>query len=102
MYPNGELKRLAARKARLRERIQRRRFDCVSLCDQLAAPLATIDTWRERMRHWRSYLPWGVALFGLWRSRRAPRAEPARESFGGKLSRWMPVVLQGVQMFRKG
>jgi len=100
MYPAGELKLLAARKARLEARIGRHRGECVALCRHLVGPLETIDTWRDRLRRIGSYLPVGLALLGLWR-RHAKPAEPARESWGGRLSRWAPVVLQGVQLFKK-
>jgi hypothetical protein len=99
MYPSGPLKLLAARKARLRDHIGRRRETCVAACHRLAEPLEKIDVWRARLHRFGPYMPWGLALFGIWR-RAAARPAP-RTSSGAGWIRWLPVVFQGVQLFRK-
>ncbi len=99
MYPAGTLNLLAARKARLRERARLRREAWVAACHRLADPLEKIDAWRDRLRRFGSFAPWGLALLGLWR---VAKASPASQTPPrGRWIRWLPVILQGVQLFRK-
>jgi len=97
MYPSGELSRLAARKSRLQEHAARRRAACVVLCRRLSGPVEKIDAWRARLRSFRTYLPLGAAAFSLWRR---PRPRATERSAGGWM-RWLPVVVEGMRLFRK-
>jgi hypothetical protein len=98
MYPTGELRKLEERKARLRARIERRRVECIAESRRLVEPLERIDRWRERLRQVGPYLPFGLAIFSLWRGRAAKAAEPPKPR--GGLLRWLPVVFQGVRAFQ--
>lgn len=98
MYPSGELRILAARKALLEARIAARRWQCAQHSARLAQPIAWID---------RAYTQWsrispvvkalGVPLlFGLGR-----RMAKRRGGMVSGVLRYAPLVLQGWRMFAK-
>lgn len=97
MYPSGELRILAARKALLEARIAARRWQCAQHGVRLAQPIAWLD---RACAQWQRISPLVKALgipvlFGVGR-KMAKR--------GGVVSgvlRYAPLVLQGWRMFAK-
>lgn len=97
MYPRGELKRLAARKALLQARITLRRLECQLHAERIAQPLRAVDRLWAR---WRQIAPlvqmvgMPVALWGVTKWLR-------RGGAGGKWAGWLkyaPVALRAVRM----
>jgi hypothetical protein len=94
MYPQGELTRLAALKAGLRERIGARRNECAAAAQVALRPLVWVDRARDLWRRFSplaktALLPLGLAL---WRHR------PATPRWPATLLRWAPAVLQLLQI----
>lgn len=73
MYPDQEIRALAARKERLLRRIGRRREDLVDAGGRLAEKVALFEHWRERVLRWAG-LAWRLVR-GLKPVTYADRAE---------------------------
>jgi hypothetical protein len=89
VYPNEELRSLAAGKALLRQRISTRRLECAAEASRLARPIAWID---RALAGWRRLSPlvkMASVPVGLWMGR--SRARPLRTA--GAVLRWGPVLL---------
>lgn len=104
MYPHGELKALAARKAILQARIAVRRWESAQAAAELAQPIALID---RGVAMWRRISPFvkllavpgGLLLAKLWKSR-----HPGRGAAGGKIGLLfaaLPVILRGLKFFQE-
>jgi hypothetical protein len=92
MYPAGELKRLADRKAIVQARIAVHRWECVAAAVELARPIAMVDRVRET---WRTIAPF-VKLASVPAAFFALRSATKRAG-GGKLSKLtaaLPLVLR--------
>ena len=99
MYPSGELKILATRKAALQTRIAARRWQCVEAAGELAKPVASIDGLISRWRR----LPPLVRKIGTPVALLLMR-QGLRRFGGGKLAGWirgMPTILRTAGMFAK-
>lgn len=104
MYPHGELKALAARKAILQARIAVRRWESAQAAAELAHPIALVDRGVEMWRRISPFVkllavPGGLLLAKLWKSR-----HPGRGGSGGKLGLLfaaLPAILRGVKFFQE-
>jgi hypothetical protein len=97
MYPHRELRRLAAHKAALRQRIAARRAQCTVLAGRALRPLAWVDRARAL---WRRVAPFaGLALGALGLAAR--HRESATSSWPARLLRWIPSVLGAVRSVRR-
>lgn len=85
MYPDQEIRALAARKERLLRRIGRRREDLVDAGGRLAEKVALFEHWRERVLRW-SGLASTVLPFFL--GARAGRRKTPPKSRISSLLRW--------------
>lgn len=98
MYPRGELKRLAARKALLQARIELRRLECALHAHRLAQPLHAIDRgWAQ----WRQIAPW-VKLVGVPVAIWAVAKWARRNGRGGKLAgllKYAPLAIRAARAF---
>jgi len=103
MYPHGELKALASRKAILQARIAVRRWESAQAAAELAHPIALVDRGVEMWRRISPFVkllavPGGLLLAKLWKSR-----HPGRGWSGGKIGMLLaalPAILRGVKFFQ--
>lgn len=94
MYPAGELRRLAARKALLEARISVRRLQCMMHGAELARPINWIDrAWTQ----WKRISPL-VKLVGVPVAIGLGQKMARRHGRLSGLLRFAPVVLQGWRM----
>ncbi len=97
MYPAHDLNRLARHKVSCRQRIARRRSQCVRAAARLAEPLAWLD---RMMAHWRRLSPFArlaaVPLGFLLR-----RAASPRPRLLGTLLRWAPLAAGALRGFAR-
>lgn len=104
MYPHGELKALAARKAILQARIAVRRWESAQAAAEFAHPLALID---RGVAMWRRISPFvkllavpgGLLLAKLWKSRHPGRGAPGGKI--GLLFAALPAILRGLKFFQE-
>lgn len=104
MYPHGELKALAARKAILQARIAVRRWESAQAAAELAQPIALIDRGVEMWQRISPFVkllavPAGLLLAKLWKARHR-----ARGASGGKIGLLLavlPVIMRGVKFFQE-
>ena len=104
MYPTGELKRLADRKALLQARIAVRRWEIAAAAAEVARPAASID---RGLQIWRRISPF-VKLFGVSLGLLIPRIM-ARRSKGkptgrSKFAAFMaalPLIIRGINMVKQ-
>lgn len=104
MYPHGELKALANRKAILQARIAVRRWESAQAAAELAQPIALIDRGVEMWRRISPFIkllavPGGLLLAKLWKSRHPGRGRP-----GGKIGLLLaavPAILRGLKFFQE-
>ena len=100
MYPSGELKRLADRKALLQARIAVRRWECAAAASELARPLALID---RGLEIWRRIAPFVKILsvpLGLIATRaitRKRKGKAAGRSKLGMLMTMLPLIVRGIR-----
>jgi len=88
MYPDGELRRLAAEKASLRQDIALRREECADAAERVARPLEWLD---RAVGFWRRFSPvakLAIVPIGLLIRRRFLR----RHKLLGALVRWGPLA----------
>lgn len=93
MYPQSELTGLAARKARLRHSIHRRRGECVRAASRVAQPLAWLDRVRGFCRRYAALAPLVAVPIGLL----ARRTVWPRLKFAGALIKWAPLLIDAVR-----
>ena len=96
MYPQGELRRLAAHKRWLQRRIARQRLECVEGATCLLQPVAWIDRALEQWRKISPMLKLAAVLTGVVAKR---SAVPRTRSLAAVL-RWGPLLLSVVRGFR--
>lgn len=96
MYPAGELRRLAARKALLEARISMRRLQCMVHGAELARPIGWID---RAWTHWKKISPF-VKMIGVPLALGVGRKVARRHGKISGLIRYLPIVLQGWRMIR--
>ncbi len=89
MYPQPELIRLAAHKARRRRDISLRRAECASAAAQIARPLAWLD---QAMALWRKISP-VAKLAAIPLAIVTGRKLLPRVKILGTLLRWAPAVI---------
>lgn len=94
MYPQGELIRLAALKAGLRQRIGARRTECAAAAQVALRPLAWVDRARGLWRQFSPLAKLALPSLGLvlWRNR------PALLRRSATLLPWAPAVLSLLQV----
>lgn len=93
MYPDLELNRLAAHKARLRGRIGVQRVKCAQAATQVLRPLAWLD---RALALWDRISPLAkIAAIPLGFVLKGSASAPPR--LLGKLLRWGPLVLGAVR-----
>lgn len=101
MYPNGELERLALRKAQLQLRIAVHRRQCVEAFTRLAEPVAKVD---RGIAAWRRISPWAKLLAipaGFLLQRRFGRRRATPGAGRGRLAALLaavPLVIRGARM----
>ena len=97
MYPQGELSRLALRKARLRKSISRHRAECIEAVATVSRPLAWVDI---AYNLWRTLAP--LVKLGAW-----PLGGAAvRGLFPGQkilrfLIRWAPAAFSAFSLIKR-
>ena len=102
MYPAGELKVLAERRAFLERRIEARREECVEAGRVVAAGVERVITWTHWLKAGSILGAVGTRFFS--RRRRHHEEEEfegegeAKESWGVKAVRWAPVALRAFRI----
>ena len=93
MYPEGELRRLAAKKAAIRHRIHGRRSECAAALATLARPIEWLD---RALAQWRKLSPFlklgAIPLVLLLKRFIAPRPRVL-----GTILRWGPIAFGAVR-----
>lgn len=97
MYPTGELKDLARRKALLRQSIARRRSDCAAALAEVAQPLAWLDRAHALWHRLTPFLQLFAAVFGP----SAARTFAPRRKFFHRVVRWAPSLFRLFSVFRR-
>jgi hypothetical protein len=93
MYPQRELRALAARKAELRQRIFERRVECAAAATRLAQPIEWLDRAWEQWRRLSPVLKLAaVPLVLLLKRLIAPRTRVL-----GSILRWGPLAYGAVR-----
>jgi hypothetical protein len=101
MYPGRELRRLAAHKAAIRQRIWLRRIECTEAARRVAKPLRWLD---RMLAFWRRLSPL-ARLAAVPVGALIQRAIFPRRRILGSLVRWGPIVygaIRGVNSAMKG
>lgn len=96
MYPQGELKVLAWRKARLRRKIAVQRDDCAEAASRVAEPLAWIDRALAQWRRLSPFLKFAALPLGFV----LKRSLLPRTHLLGTLLRWAPAAFGLFRSFK--
>jgi hypothetical protein len=104
MYPSGELKRLADRKALLQARIAVRRWNMVAAASDVARPIASLD---RGLEVWHRISPF-VKLFGVALGLLIPRimarrrkGKPTGKSKFAAFMAALPLIIRGINMVKQ-